>query len=296
MLLKTSFLIAIIAFAVPIVAQDDEPIRVQTQLVLVPFAATDRNNLPVKKLSISEIAVFENGKPAQVSFLETGDDPFAAVILIDTSGSMEERIIFARSAAITFLGGIRDVDSVAILHFDNKVQMVRDFSNSTDVPERFFDLSPRGYTALNDAIVTAAQMLSKRDERRRAIIVLSDGADTRSSNSGESALRAALAADATIYTVDMNPPDQQLGSRERLQNQAILRNFANRTGGVFINAPGGTVMREALERIVTELTTQNLIGYESNDSRRDGRWRSIEIRISRPGISIRSRRGYFATR
>jgi Ca-activated chloride channel family protein len=296
MRLKTWFLITILTVAIPVGAQDDEPIRIETRLVIVPFTAIDRNRKPVQKLSKSEVGVFENGKPQVLSFLETGEDPFAAVVLIDTSGSMEDRILFARSAAITFLAGIRDVDSVAILQFDNKVQKLRDFSNSGDVPERFFDLSAKGYTALNDAIAEAARMLSQRDERRRAIIVLSDGADTRSSNSGESALRAALAADATIYTVDMNPPDQQLGSKERLQNHAVLRNFANRTGGIFVNAPGGTVMRDALEQIVGELKTQNLIGYESSDPRKDGRWRSIEIRVSRPEVSVRSRRGYFAPR
>ncbi len=296
MRLKTWFLITILTLAIPVGAQDDEPIRIETRLVIVPFTAIDRNRKPVQKLSKSEVGVFENGKPQVLSFLETGEDPFAAVVLIDTSGSMEDRILFARSAAITFLAGIRDVDSVAILQFDNKVQKLRDFSNSGDVPERFFDLSAKGYTALNDAIAEAARMLSQRDERRRAIIVLSDGADTRSSNSGESALRAALAADATIYTVDMNPPDQQLGSKERLQNHAVLRNFANRTGGIFVNAPGGTVMRDALEQIVGGLKTQNLIGYESSDTRKDGRWRSIEIRVSRPEVSVRSRRGYFAPR
>jgi Ca-activated chloride channel homolog len=276
--------------------QEEDPIRIETNLVVVPFTATNRDGTPIRRFQPNEIQVYENGKPQTIAFLESGSDPFAAVILIDTSGSMEERIVFARSAAITFLDGIREIDSVAVLTFDNKVETIRDFSNSRDIPDRTYSLSARGFTALNDAIVRAAEMLEKRPERRRAIIVLSDGADTRSTNSGERAMRAALGADATIYTIDMNPPDQQLNSRDRLQNHAVLRNFANRTGGVFVNAPGGTVMRDALESIVGELRVQSVLGYESSDLRKDGRWRTIEIRISRPSTIVRSRRGYFAAR
>ena len=84
-------------------------------------------------------------------------------------------------------------------------------------------------TVLNDAIFKAAQELSKRPEKRRAIIVLSDGADTQSRVSGDKALKAALAVNATIYTVDMSSPDSS--GRARMQSQGALKNFAEKTGG-----------------------------------------------------------------
>ncbi len=147
-------------------------------------------------------------------------------------------------------------------------------------------------TALNDAVFKAAEVLSKRSERRRAIIVLSDGMDTISGRNAEKALKAALAVNANIYTVDMAPVDT--GARLRMQNQGVLRNFAEKTGGRFVTTPGGVAMREAFKRIVEELGGQYTITYQPANTTKDGKWRSIELRISRANLIIRARKGYNA--
>lgn len=285
----TAFLLCKSTFAQ---VADDEIISVDSSIVVMNAAVTDSSGQAVRGLALKHFRVFEDGAEQEIKSFESEDTPFAAVILLDTSGSMEERVTLARAAAIQFLGGLRPGDSAAIYNFDSKVEMVQDFSESRDVRESIFDLKSYGWTVLNDAVFKAAELLLKRPEKRRAIIVLSDGADTKSGKSAEKALRAALLADATIYTVDMASLD--MGGRDRMQNQGVLKNFAEKTGGKFVATPGGIAMREAFKRIAEELGGQYTIAYQPSNTKKDGKWRTIELRVSRPNLMIRTRKGYNA--
>lgn len=271
---------------------DDEIIRVDSSIVILNATVTDARGKPVFGLKQNHFQVFEDGKEQKIEFFETEETPFAAVILIDTSGSMEERVSLARSAAIRFLEGLRFDDVTAIYNFDSKVSLVQDFSNSRDIHEGIFELKASGWTVLNDAIFKAAQELDKRPEKRRAIVVLSDGADTKSARSADKALKSALAVNATIYTVDMSSPNDF--SREKMQSQAALKDFAEKTGGRFIATPGGTALREAFKSIVQELGTQYTIGYQPTNTAKDGKWRNILLKVNKPELTVRTRKGYNA--
>lgn len=269
---------------------DDDVITVDSSIVVMNAAVTDADGKAVRGLMLKHFRVLEDGIEQEIKSFDAEETPFAAVILLDTSGSMEERVTLARSAAIQFLAGLRSSDVAAIYNFSAKVELVQDFSNTRDTRDRFFDLKADGMTALNDAIFLAASVLSKRTEKRRAIIVLSDGADTFSKRSSDKALRAALDVDATIYTVDMAPLNGN--ARDKMQNQAALKNFAEKTGGKFIATPGGAAMREAFKTIADELGVQYTIAYEPSNTKKDGKWRSIELRVKKPNLSIRTRKGY----
>ncbi|HMJ08426.1 MAG TPA: hypothetical protein VK468_05440, partial [Pyrinomonadaceae bacterium] len=103
---------------------------------------------------------------------------------------------------------------------------------------------------------------------------------------------AALAANAVIYTIDMSaintPPAQ------RIQSQAALKKFAEKTGGTFVATPGGTAMREAFKDIADELGLQYTIGYQPASIRKDGKWRELVLKVAKPGLTIRTRKGYNA--
>lgn len=292
MSLRLIFLFSILGLILPtfLLAQDNDIITVDSSLVILNATITDANGKPVRNLKKSEFKVLEDGKEQEISFFETESMPFAAVILLDTSGSMETRISLARSAAMNFLDGLRVDDQVAIYNFDTKVSLVQEFSNSRDITPTVFDLKAYGYTSLNDAIFQAAQELAKRNEKRRAIIVLSDGADNKSGKSADKALKEALAANTLIYTVDMS--DVDTGGKERMQNQGALKNFAEKSGGKFIATAGGKEMRDAFKNIVGELGVQYTLGFQPRNSVKDGKWRALEIQVARPNLTIRTRKGY----
>ncbi len=278
-----------------VVAQnDDEIINVDSSIVVLNATITDVNGKPITGLKQTQFKVFEDGQEQKVDFFEAEKTPFAAVILVDTSGSMEGSVSMARSAAINFLDGLRPDDMTAIYNFDSRISLVQDFSNSRDVSEKIFDLKAVGMTVLNDAIYKASIELSKRSEKRKAIIVLSDGADTKSGRSGDKALKAAIAANSTIYTIDMSSIN--MGGKDRFQSQAVLKNFAEKSGGIFVPAPGGVAMREAFKNIVEELGVQYTLGYQPTNAKKDGKWRAIEIRVAKPNLTIRTRKGYHAAK
>lgn len=272
-------------------AQADEVYTVDSSIVILNATVSDISGRHVAGLRQEQFKVFEDGTEQQVSYFAAEETPFAAVILLDTSGSMEERVTLARAAAIRFLDGLRASDNAAIFAFDSKVTLVQPFSNSRDVAEQIFDLKSKGMTVLNDAIFQAAGELAKRPEKRRAIIVLSDGEDTMSKRSDEKALKAALAANASIYTVDMSSTSMPVAQRSK--SQGALKRFAEKTGGTFVATPGGAAMRDAFRNIVDELSVQYTLGFQPT-AKKDGKWHALELRINRPNLNIRSRKGYIA--
>jgi Ca-activated chloride channel family protein len=294
-LLFLGSLLLTLSVVVPTFAQDDDDVvTVDSSIVVLNATVTDPDGRHVPGLKKAQFKILENGIEQEVSMFAAEDTPFAAVVLLDTSGSMEQRISLARSAAIRFLDGLRESDSAKIYRFDSKTSLVQKFSNSRDVTDKIFDIRADGYTALYDAIYQASADLSKREESRRAIIILSDGADNRSGKSADAALKAALAVNASIYTVDMSAIDT--GGKERMQNPGALRNFAEKTGGMFIATPGGSALRIAFEQIVAELGSQYTIAYQPKTSAKDGKWRTLELRVTRPNLTIRTRKGYHSAK
>jgi Ca-activated chloride channel family protein len=273
-------------------AQDDDVVRVESDLVVLNVTVTDRQGKYVHKLPLKEFKVFEDRVEQKISTFALEENPFAAAILIDTSGSMEGRVSLARAAAIRFLDRLRPDDVVSIFNFDSKVEQVQDFSNSRDLPPTAYDLRAEGQTKMHDAVLRAAQVLSKRPETRRAILVLSDGVDTSSGASLDKALNAALAANVTIYTVNMTDPG--LPSTQRQILAGALKKLSEKSGGRYVASPGGRSLAEALEEIIDELSNQYTLGYRPSNRARDGRWRAIEVMLSREDLISRTRAGYRA--
>ena len=272
--------------------EDDDVVRVESDLVVLNVTVTDKSGKYVHKIPRADFKIFEDGHEQAINVFSVEETPFAAAILLDTSSSMEGRISLARAAAIRFLDGLRAEDVASVYHFNNEIEQLQDFSPGRDLPPMTYGLRSKGYTALNDAIVRASKDLALRPEKRRAIIVLSDGADTRSAASADKALAAAFAANATIYTVDMIDP--ATAAREKQIAGGALRNFANKSGGRYVPSAGGQSLSDAFQSIVEELSNQYTIGYKPTNRARDGRWRSIELKLARAELNARTRKGYRA--
>jgi Ca-activated chloride channel homolog len=295
-----SLLFAALFSAANVSAQDneDDVIKVDSSIVVLNAAIIDGEGKSVTGLKQNQFRVFEDGKEQEINFFQAEEVPFAVVILIDSSGSMTvresnrtfERVRIARAAAISFLDYLRPDDLVAIYKFDSKVEQIQDFSSSSFAPEAIFDIKADGMTVLNDAVHKAAEELAKRTEKRKAIIVLSDGADTQSRRSDEKALKMAIAAQATIYTIDISTPAE----KSRFQNARVLKNFAEKSGGRFVSAQNRQSLREVFKNLADELRSQYTLAYQPTNEAKDGKWREIEVRVARPNLKIRTRQGYYA--
>jgi Ca-activated chloride channel family protein len=294
---RTILLLLVVLFfnAGLVAAQDDDVIRVNTDLVVLNITVTDKDGQYVKGLKASDFKVFEDGvevKPNMLASFSLQESPYAAVVLLDSSGSMEARFSLARSAAIRFLDGLRPEDVAAVYRFDSKVERVQEFSGGRDLAPIAYAIHAKGMTTLNDAIVEASKTLAERTEVRKAIVVLSDGMDTFSKASAQKAVESALAVGASIFAVDMS--SIEVAGSARQQSAASLRGFAEKTGGRFIATPGGPALRDAFTGIADELGHQYTLSYRPVNQKRDGKWRALEVKVTRDDLVIRTRKGYRA--
>lgn len=294
--MRLPFLLIILCVStLTVVAQDDDVVRVNTELVVLNLTVTDHEGHYVKALKKSDFKIYEDGvevQPDMIASFSLHESPYAAVVLLDSSGSMEERFSLARSAAIRFLDGLRPEDVAAVYRFDSKVERVQEFSGGRDLAPTAYAIRAKGMTTLNDAIVEASKTLAARSEQRKAIVILSDGMDTYSKASSGKALESALAVGATIYAVDMSSLDIA-GSTKR-QSAASLKEFAEKTGGRFVATPGGPALRDAFSGIAEELGHQYTISYRPANKKRDGKWRTLDVKLSRQDLTVRTRKGYRA--
>lgn len=274
--------------------QDDDVVRVATELVVLNITVTNSAGQYVSGLRLSDFKIYEDGREValtDISSFGAHESPFASVVLLDTSGSMDSRLSLARSAAIRFLDNLRLEDVAAVYKFDSKVERVQEFSGGRDLAPMAFGIRAEGMTTLNDAIVDASKALADRAERRKAIVVLSDGVDTRSKASSDKALESALAIGASIYAVDMSSLD---GRQRARQSAMVLKNFAEKSGGLFVDTPGGPALRDAFANIADELGHQYTVAYRPLNRARDGKWRKLDVKVSRSDLIVRSRKAYRA--
>ena len=283
--------------ALTVAAQDDDDVvRTTTELVVLNVTVTDKTGQYVKNLKKSDFKIYEDGvevNSTTIASFSLQETPYAAVVLLDSSGSMEARFSLARSAAIRFLDGLRPEDVAAVYRFDSKVERVQEFSGGRDLAPTAYAIRAKGMTTLNDAIVEAAKTLADRPEHRKAIVILSDGMDTYSKASSDKAVESALAVGASIFAVDMSSIETPGVAKK--QTAASLKGFADKTGGRFISTPGGPALRDAFTGIANELGQQYTISYRPLNQKRDGKWRALEVKVQqKEELTVRTRKGYRA--
>ena len=289
------FVILLLNVLVVRAQDDDDVVRVNTELVVLNMTVTDKAGQYVKALKKSDFKIYEDGvevKSDMIASFTLHESPYAAVVLLDSSGSMEARFSLARSAAIRFLDGLRPEDVAAVYRFDSKVERVQEFSGGRDLAPMAYMIRAKGMTTLNDAIVEASKTLADRPEQRKAIVILSDGMDTFSKASSEKAVESALAIGASIYAVDMS--SLEIAGSTRRQSAVALKAFAEKTGGRFVATPGGPELRDAFTGIAEELGHQYTIAYRPVNQKRDGKWRALEVKLARDDLNVRTRKGYRA--
>ena len=278
---------------VAVAQDDDDVVRVNTDLVVLNLTVTDKAGQYVKALKLSDFKIYEDGVEVPANMIASfslQEAPYAAVVLLDSSGSMEARFMLARSAAIRFLDGLRPEDVASVYRFDSKVERVQEFSGGRDLAPTAYAIRAKGMTTLNDAIVEAANTLASRPEQRKAIVILSDGMDTFSKASSDKAVESALAVGASIFAVDMSQID--VGGKR--PGATTLKGFAEKTGGRFIATPGGPALRDAFTGIAEELGHQYAVAYRPPNQKRDGKWRTLEVKVQREDLTVRTRKGYRA--
>jgi Ca-activated chloride channel family protein len=269
-------------------------------VIHVNVSVSDSRSRFVSGLSRGDFALFEDGIQQEVSFFTRTPVPLVVSLLVDSSGSMNERLATAQEAAARFIASLSPNDVGEVVQFGDHVETLQDFTSD---PHALIAAARRtragGGTCLYDALyVTLRQLRARGDNEgseRRAIVLLSDGEDTTSIATDQQVLDLARRSEIGIYAIGLRSDDP--ADRGRLafgEATYFLTSLARDTGGE-AHFPTAVGQLAALYgRIAEELRSLYTLGYVSSNSARDGKWRRIQVRTpGRKDLAIRNKLGYY---
>jgi VWFA-related protein len=283
--------------------------RIETNLITIPVSVFDRNGLYIPNLKKEDFKIFEDGTEQQIEYFGTSEKPFTVVLLLDTSPSTDYKIDEIRAAATAFVDQLEPQDRVMVIEFDGDVQVLTEPTG--DRPTIYKAIRKAdfgGGTALYDAVHFSLSKRLKSIEGRKAIVLFTDGVDTRSSKANyDSTLALAEESDSLIFPIYYNtylknsagarnvrgPSPPGTTAREYAVGKRYLEELADYTGGRVFRpeaTPGG--LTAAFEGIAEELRRQYNIGYIPMEDGRPGQRKQIKVRVNRPNLVLRARDSY----
>jgi VWFA-related protein len=293
----------LLALAASGVGAQQPVFRSGLDLVTVRATALDRRGGFITDLTADDFEVYEDGKKQTIRYFapcdaQEHDESLPSPelhlgVLLDISGSMEEDLKLARTAAIKFLNTLVEAVDITLVDFDTEVRVA--LYGQNDFPrlvERVRTRKAQGYTALYDAIGVYLDGAGSQ-RGRKVLVVYTDGGDNASNITFSETLSLLKASDVTVYSIGFL--EHQLSST-KMEQRMQLQQIAEATGGQFLLPTSIKELESAYEKVRQEIAGQYTLGYVSTNERTDGAWRKIEIRTRRPDpkdVRIRARKGYF---
>jgi Ca-activated chloride channel family protein len=291
-------LLAAVILAGATVAAQGQRIRSGVELVSLTVTVTDADGKYVTDLEEPAFEVYEDGARQKLTFFSRTQQPISLALLIDTSASMDERMGIAQEAAVGFAKQLHSQDQAEVIDFDSQVRILQAFTNDSAALETAIRATTaNGSTSLYNALYIALKDLKKvkaettTDIRRQAIVLLSDGDDTSSLIEFDQVLDLAKRSETTIYAIGLR--QGELGRREFKEAEFVLRQLATETGGRAYFPTDARELQKIYQSIWDELSSQYALAYSSSNPKRDGAWRRIQVRIAQPGLSARTKQGYY---
>ena len=326
---------AIAAAAVTVSAQDGFRFRSGVELINVTATVTDDNGRFVSSLNKGDFTLYEDGKQQEITHFSNERVPVSLGILLDASGSMtNDKMSAARAAIDRFIYDLLGAeDELFFVEFANAPRLTQQWTTDRRAISRAVGrVNPSGGTAIYDAVAEALPFAEAGQNRKKALLVISDGNDTNSST-GVSELRQLIReSEVLVYALGVDgtsrgnsnsgtvirPPQlpipipfpfpgggrrpllPQIGgtwgrasSSDRV-NADALRQITDDTGGRTEIVRGFSDLDAATARIADELSKQYYLGY-SSASEKDGRWHAIRVEVRDRRLNVRARRGYVAS-
>lgn len=298
---------------------DDEVVKLDTELVNVPFSVTDKRNRYITDLKQEEIVLLEDGKQQEIfSFTKETDLPLTFAILLDISGSQELTLPAQKEAAYRFLEKVirPDRDLAAIVTFRKDVEMLQGLTSnlrqlrqalnsvtfnsgvgSTASTPPWGGVSYAG-TSLFDSIYVTTDELLEKEAGRRVIVVLTDGRDTTSSYSRQKAIERAWRSEVIVYAIGIQGMGRYGGQvfTEDIDRKT-LQKITEETGGRLFIPKNESEYDSAFRQIEEDLRQQYIISYSPSNEAKDGSFRNITVKIvnrDAKDLKVLHRKGYFS--
>lgn len=305
---------------------EDEPIKIDTTIVRLNVGVAKRSGEPVKNLSKENFVIYEDGIKQDILKFEPTVTPFSVVMVLDMSGSTLSFRQTIQQAAYRFVDALAPDDRIAIVEFYDKVNLLNDFTTNRKIIANSISVANgRGKTQLYKALNFSLEKLAKEGNRRKAIIVLTDGVDTDARENDRSFLekvkedemlnaikpeanemlnRVLNRADAqgvTIYPLALPTGDPaKLAEPTPIQvamysaARSRLQTLASRTGGTLNAINRLEELGKFYAVVAADIRALYTIEYQPTNDKRDGKWREIKIEVDNSELITRTRQGYYA--
>jgi Ca-activated chloride channel family protein len=278
--------------------QQQPTFRASVDLVQVRAVVRDRRGRFVPGLRTGDFEVIDGGHYRPLVDLQFDDNaPLRVALLFDVSGSMSvaSKLADAANAARHLVTGLHPGDEAAVFAFDTALKELQPFTSDRAAVEQAFEgLRAFGQTSIFDAVAETAARISADRSRRQAIVIVTDGIDTRSRMTAEDVSAIASATDVPIYVFAVVSPldhagaEGSLETRETVETDSPLGRLAFWTGGRAHIASTPAHASIAAREILGELRHQYLLAFEPGPAG----WRALTVRATNRGYSVRARTSY----
>jgi Ca-activated chloride channel family protein len=259
-------------------------LKVDVDLVMINVTVADGNNRLVTDLKDDSFQLFEDKVEQQIRYFSSEAAPISLGIVFDISHSMEKKLGFARDAAVKFLETGTPEDEYFLVEFGSRAKVAEGFtSDISRLRDRIAFTPAQGATALYDAVYLGLAQLKSGQNPKKALLLITDGEDNHSRYSRGDIREFVREADAQIYVIDLG--------------RALVGDLAEMTGGHSYHASVSD-LEGTCEKIALDLKSQYVIGYESTNTNKDGKFRKVRVRVTPPPgmgkLGVRARDGYYA--
>jgi Ca-activated chloride channel family protein len=272
-------------------------VKTDVKLVLVPVSVMDPMQRLVTGLQAENFQLFEGKKPQEIRHFSSEDVPVSIGIILDTSGSMREKMARVREALTQFCEEANPQDEFFMVAFSDQPHLVTDFTTAPeDLEKELLFTQPKGRTALLDAIYMGLHKMKQARYTKKALLVISDGGDNHSIYMEKEVRAAAKESDVMIYAIGTF--DRYLPTPEEQRGPALLSELAEPTGGQAFTLENTVELPTVARHIGRALRTQYVLGYRPEQMPRDGKWHKIQVKLRLPRklsfLHARAKTGYYA--
>ena len=275
-------------------------LRVEVPLVLIPLHVTTLLGASITTLKRQDLRLFEDGVEQNIAHFSQEDAPISIGLVVDSSGSMQNKIRKSAEAAAAFFRAANPDDEFFLVQFNERPKLAVPFTRDGNmIYQRIVRAHPMGRTSLLDAVHLALSQMKQARHLRKAIVILSDGGDNRSRYTESEVKEAMREADVQVYAMGIfDAGASRRRAPEEVNGPRLLAGLAEETGGR--NFPVGDLndLPGICARIGNELRDEYVLGYTSTNPARDGVYRHVTVELApppdMPPLKAYYRQGYYA--
>jgi Ca-activated chloride channel homolog len=313
----------------PPLSEEDEVVRVETNLVTMPVSVIDRDGRFISGLQQNDFRIFENGVEQKVGYFQSVEQPFTVILMIDVSPSTAFQIDEIQEGAISFINQLRPADRVMVMSFDETVHILsRPTNDRRQLRNAIYQAQFGEGTSIYDAVDYAINRELTNIQGRKAVVIFTDGVDTTSRRANyQSTISDVEEVDALFYPIRYNTQrnggwggggrrrgggvddwigiilgggNVQLGgpgsvggsSAEYATGLRYLETLAQNSGGRKFEADTTSNLDAAFAGIAEELRRQYSLGYYPDKAGQPGERRQIKVRVMRPNVIVKAKNTY----